>query len=308
MSLIRLLSVGFFLPLLAFGQSGTVAGSGYRVPSNNINVAPGQVLTISVSGVRARLAASIRPEPGLTGFPTVVQTLSLALRQGDATTLLPIRFVQQTRCATGAAGVGVDCVPLTTFTVQVPDELAVEPAASIDVREGDTLVTRAALNVVPDDVHIMNTCDQTGQSVNIAFDVPAGACASIIAHANGSLVTPTNPAKPGETLVIWAYGLGALDRPYPDLSVPIVSPDQLPLAAQPFNVGFAYGRSMFRRLAQSIPTYTGMVGGGFYQVHFVVPTAPAGLPACDGFKGNLRVLLSGPTSADSAALCLEAGN
>jgi uncharacterized protein (TIGR03437 family) len=32
-------------------------------------------------------------------------------------------------------------------------------------------------------------------------------------HADGSLITAQNPAKPGETLVLYVTGIGGLDNP-----------------------------------------------------------------------------------------------
>ena len=65
-------------------------------------------------------------------------------------------------------------------------------------------------------------------------------------------------------------------------------------------MNFSYadaGRFPLRRLAQTAPTYAGMVGEGLYHVHFVVPAAPSNLSPC-GKSGNLRVLVTGPGSAD----------
>jgi hypothetical protein len=56
----------------------------------------------------------------------------------------------------------------------------------------------------------------------------------------------------------------------------------------------------------SAPLYAAHVGEGTYQVNFVVPAVPAGLPACDGvkIKSNLTVTISGPNSYDAAQICV----
>lgn len=287
--------------LSAAAQTGlTVAGFGYRVPSNSVAAAPGQVMTVSVFGIARRASTPILPVP-LNGLPTEVEGLTVSFVQGSASTALPIRAVQQSACpATGA------CSPATTFTIQIPYELNVTAAAALEMRDTGNVVARVAISPVTDDIHIINTCDQTGIYLSVAYAVPDGLCAPMVMHAKGPLVSATAPAKPGETLILWAYGLGAIDHPIP--SNCCQSPDELPLATQPFNIGFSYpdaSRIAFRRLESSAPTYTGMPGAGLYQVHFVVPNLPPGIPACTESKGNLKALLSGPTSADSADLCVQ---
>ena len=129
----------------------------------------------------------------------------------------------------------------------------------------------------------------------------------MVIHSAGPLplVSASAPAKAGETLVMWAYGLGAIEHPIPASCCS--TPDQLPLATQPFNFTFSYADTAggaFHRLTQTVPSYAGMVGEGVYQVHFAVPALPSGLPACAAGKGNLRVLVSGPGSSDGVDLCV----
>ncbi|SPE24042.1 exported hypothetical protein [Candidatus Sulfopaludibacter sp. SbA3] len=284
-------------------QTGiTVAGFGYRNPANTVTAAPGQVLTVSVYGVAARFASPVAPVAGINGYPTQIQGVSVDFVQGSLTVHLPIWGIQQTACpATGA------CSPATTFTFQIPYEL--DPAsgdqAQLNVQENGATSAQVVLNPVTDSVHVINTCDQTGIFLSIAVGLPDGSCVPIVMHPGG-LVTPTSPAKPGETLVLWAYGLGAIDHPVPNPCCS--SPDQLPLAAQPFNLSFSYldaGAFPMRRLGVATPSYTGMTGAGLYQVQFVVPAAPASLSPCSGRSGNLTVQVSGPASADTATICLQ---
>jgi len=291
-----------FIPLLvalsfpAQSQTGlTVAGFGYRKPANTITAAPGQVLTVSSFGITKRIPDPVFPLPTATGLPTEVEGVSVDLVQGPVTVQLPIRGIQQNP-------------PATTLTIQIPYELIVDSRdpARLRIKEGGATVSEIAVNPVADSVHVINTCDQTGIFLSIADGVPAGFCAPMVIHARGPLVSASAPATPGETLILWAYGLGALDHPM--LSSCCSSPDQLPRAVQPFNVSFSYtdaGRFPFRRLTQAVPTYVGMPGAGNYQVHFVVPDVPADISRCSARVGNLRVLVSGPSSADSAEICVQ---
>src|SRR5207247_8280475 len=131
--------------------------------------------------------------------------------------------------------------------------------------DGATVVAQVIVKPVTDAIHVINTCDQTGTYPGIALGLPAGACAPIVTHATGPLVTASAPTKPGEILVMWAYGLGAIEHPIP--AICCSSPYQLPLAAQPFNVAFSYSGAAgatLHRLAQTIPLYAGMVAAGLY--------------------------------------------
>lgn len=288
---------------LTHAQTGiTVAGFGYRTPADTIVAAPGQVLTVSVFGVATRIPATIVPV--LTnGLPMEVNGISADFVQGPVTVQLGIRAVQQTPCPTTGA-----CSPATTLTIQIPYELdpASSAKASLRIKEGGATVATVALQPVTDHVHVINTCDQTGIFLSLAADVPAGSCVPMVMHPHGPLVSFSAPAVPGETVVVWAYGMGAIDHPIPDACC--VTPDQYPLAVQPVTVNLSYanaGEFPLRRLTTVAPSYAGMVGSGLYQVQFVVPPVPANFRPCTGEVGNLTILVSGPTSADSAQVCVQ---
>jgi uncharacterized protein (TIGR03437 family) len=294
----------FALMPLSHAQTGlVVAGAGYSLPGSSITAAPGQVLMVSVFGVTRRIAEPIAPVPGIDGLPTDAGGISVDFVQGPLTVQLPIRRIQQSPCP--ASG---NCSPATSIVLQIPYEL--NPASSADaflrVKEAGAKVGEVIIKPVTDNIHVLNTCDELGIFLSAADGVPAGTCAPVVMHARGPLVSFNAPAIPGETLVVWAYGLGALERPMPEPCC--ATPEQLPLAVQPFTASFSYfdsGRFPLRRLGTAIPGYVGMVGAGLYQFHFVVPPAPAGLAPCTPRLGNLQVLLTGPSSSDTAPICLQ---
>jgi uncharacterized protein (TIGR03437 family) len=291
--------------LCSLGYGQTVAGFGYTLPGNSITAAPGQVMTFSIFGVAGRFATPVFPISGPNGLPTLVSGLTVEFAQGPLTVQMSIRGVQQNACPAAPAA----CSPATTFTVQIPYELVVESrdAAVLRVRENASLVAEVAINAVTDSVHVINTCDQTGVWLSIAVSVSPGTCAPMVTHAGTPLVSATAPAVSGETLVLWVYGLGALNHPLPtSFSVDWV--EQLPVAVQPFNISFFYVdglRSSWQRMEQQVPRYAGTPGGGLYQVHLVVPPAPANIANCPTGRGNFRIVVSGPTSADVAEVCLK---
>jgi uncharacterized protein (TIGR03437 family) len=296
-------------------QSGiTVAGFGYQTPASTITAAPGQVLTVSVFGIPPGIT-TVFPVGSPTGLPTTVQGISVNFVQGPLTVQLPIRGVQQTACPSSSSTVpsplplgGGACSPATTLTIQIPYELEPESATlgTLGISSGGSVVATVVIHGVTDSVHVINTCDQTGIYLSLAYAVPAGVCAPMVMHAEGPLVSAASPATAGETLILWAYGLGALNHPVPASCCS--SPDQIPLAAQPLTIGFSYydpGRFPLRPLAQSVPSYAGTSGSGVYEVVFAVPAAPPDLSPCSSIYGNLRLLLSGPSSSDTAEVCLQ---
>ena len=298
------LLLGFGLFGMVQAQTGIgVAGFGYRMPANAITAAPGQFMIVSVLGIATRIPNPVVPPIPTTGLPIAVQGITVGFVQGPVTVQVQIREVQQSPCPASGA-----CSPATTLTLQIPYELNPDSStqAVLEVKENGASVTDIVLNPVTDSVHVLSTCDQTGVFLSLAFGLPADSCVPMVMHAQGPLVSMSAPAKPGETLVVWAYGLGAIDHPMPEICC--ASVDQLPLAVQPFNVSLSYadaGRFPLRRLAQVVPNYVGMVGSGLYQVQFVVPAVPSDISPCSGTSGNLTVQVSGPNSADAAQLCMQ---
>ncbi len=296
------LCIAAFCPL-SFAQP-PLASSGYRLPSNTIIVAPGQVTMVSISGAATRLTSPVFPptDPVTGWFPTLVSGFTMEFVQGLVTVAMPIRGVQQAACPPSGA-----CSPMTSFTVQIPYELSADSrdAAILRIRENAGLLSEIPIKPVTDNIHVINNCDQTGIFLSIAFGLAATDCAPVVMHARGPLIGPNSPAVPGETLILWAYGLGALDRPLPVRMTTVAS---VPLAVQPFTLSFSYidgTQFPFQRLGVAVPPYVGMSGAGLYQVHVVVPETPPNLPRCGTLaRGNVRILLSGPVSSDFADICM----
>jgi uncharacterized protein (TIGR03437 family) len=99
---------------------------------------------------------------------------------------------------------------------------------------------------------------------------PETGLATITRSDNGQLVTPTNPLHPGDSITIWATGLGRTSPPI-DSGAPAPS-DPLPTAiiAPTVQIG---GATMN-------VDYAGLVPGsvGLYQINATVPkSAPVGL-------------------------------
>ncbi len=99
---------------------------------------------------------------------------------------------------------------------------------------------------------------------------------AVITDANYQLRDATHPTKAGETLILWAIGLGATNPPVDTGAAAPLNPPAV--AVKTPVVSGLYG---------TIPSFAGLSGGsaGLYQV---IVTVPAGLP-----KGNSYVSLGG---------------
>ena len=84
-------------------------------------------------------------------------------------------------------------------------------------------------------------------------------------HVNGSLVTPANPARFGETVTVYLTGLGAVT---PAVADGTGAPSKPPLAVAVNQIG------IFVEGVKATVTYAGLAPGfvGLYQINFVVPT------------------------------------
>lgn len=313
----RLQAAGLFLLTSALQISAqtttpnaiTWAGSGYSFARPAQDAAPGQLMVIYLNGIKTSIPTPITVPPTPTGWPTSISGITVELVQGNPPVTMPveIRAVQQAVC-----GQPEICSPITGITLQVPFALAGMPFQfpALRVSEGGNVVGSVLLRPVPDRVHILNTCDGTLISVGAASSVPQDVCAAAVMGA-GRLNSLYNLAHTGDALMMWAYGLGALQRPVP---VPCCSnPDDLPQPpVQPFQLNFDFRPNApasppvpgFGITAS--PNFAGYTGAGTYQINFVVPTIPPGVPACDGvkIKSNLTVTLSGLNSMDAAQICV----
>ena len=108
------------------------------------------------------------------------------------------------------------------------------------------------------------------------FIMPDGSGA--IQHAaDYSLVTPSNPAAPGETIVIYATGLGPVGTPVADGAPAPAGPDAIQQPCYPFSVIFGGTQDFIGTPANIL--YAGLTPGfvGLYQVNVQVPpSTPAG--------------------------------
>jgi hypothetical protein len=305
------------LAVASYAATGNVVAAGYQLPTT-ITAAPGQLLTILVQGITApqqRLSAGTGQWPStLAG---VTATLTAQTSTGIRTLAVPIGSVYPfSNCAPGA---GPSCGTLVGLTIQVPFEMLgplpsqkLTPpvaAAVLTVSDQDGHSATISVGPISDQIHVVRSLD------SIAGGQGGGNPA--VTHADGSPVSVSSPAEPGETLVMYAVGLGDTN-PSPASGAP--SPAS-PLAKTQQQFGLNYdfeanvspspgvqGNSAVGSVPTPGPVFVGLTPGlvGLYQINFYVSSPPAGTLSCGGpVASNLTVTLVGAASFDGAGICVD---
>jgi hypothetical protein len=304
-----------------FGQGMTVVGAGYSAPSI-IRVAPGQITTFFVTGLQTvlsqRVAATSLP------LPATLAGISVALNQpGPKSYPAPLLAVQQTSvCNDGGSPPSSpsrtpNCF-ITAITVQIPFELPyLDPVGGlidteVVVSESGSVSKGFRVFPVADNMHILNTCDSFPP-----VSSTTASCRPVVTHGDGTLVTADSPAKAGEAIVVWAFGMGkaqipiqtGVATPPPPQWAPInaMEPNGLlfdlstnaapktPLYPYPVHPPSADGRSL-------TPGYVGL-----YQINVTIPKDLVTSFACGGaFQSNLTIDIGLMLSFDGAPICVEA--
>lgn len=328
-----------FLPLAIQAQtqaltSAAITQVGYQAP-RPMMVAPGQVVHLRLHGVATAF-----------NLPQVTQGLPLSVfyngmfitlqRSGSAATeSLPLlRLDGVSTCSSAVdpnlfgASTATPCGADNSYDlwVQIPFDLVPNapgsdliPCTSLSCSLNDAVLTinevsgqGLSVRVLPvtDQVHILNSCTDNIGTVGIeGTSVYASyACIPAITHGNNSWVTAANPAKPGEELIAYAFGLGA---PPTSFDITGGTPAGGVAMAKPFTISFPGIASA----AGVHPDYVGLVGSnpGLYQINFHVPSVPAALAACTTSGNsqlatnpfNITMSLMGTASLDQASFCVQ---
>jgi uncharacterized protein (TIGR03437 family) len=180
-----------------FGQvAATLSAVGYATPAP-IAVTPGQVVTLFFHGVAPLPSGSLRSaEAKAVPLPTALGGLSVHVSRPPVN--FPIFAVrQQSDCADGQ--VNQACL-LTSVRVQVPFDL--QPVKEL-VLEVDGQASRSfLLTQNTDNAHVLTSCDLT-------WDTNwTSSCNRLAFHGDGSIITEKSPARRGETIVVYLWGLG----------------------------------------------------------------------------------------------------
>ncbi len=290
-------TVAFAAASAAASPQAAILGAGYAAPS--IKVAPGQLITIFASGVGAaiqsRVAATTLPLPySLAGISATIDELSDPPLHKEPVPIFAVGKING----------------ITAITVQILFGLRtnsfisplVPPPATLTIYENGVAAVTVAIAPTTDQIHIATTCD-----ANLTTPAPGAPCRPVIAHSDGSLVTPDAPAKAGELLVLYAYGLGATT---PGMAAGDAATSAQPVVTMPLlsaEAAIALLPSTRRLLT---PAFAGLTVGfsGLYQINFFAPTPPVPFAPvdCNTFNspnGNVALTVRLSTS-DTASVCV----
>ena len=132
----------------------------------------------------------------------------------------------------------------------------------------------------------------------VATQSQTGLNAAAITHANGSLVTPAAPALPGETVVLYMTGLGAVAPAVADGSAAPSKPLSISTSIQTIYINGACPNSP--NCDASNITFQGLSPGfaGLYQVNFTVPltsaagaAVPLAIQTTNGFADMVTIAI-----------------
>ena len=334
-----------------FGQGTTLVGAGYSIPTN-IRVAPGQIIKLFISGTKTVLPPQSRIQRATTvPLPTTLAGFSVNIQQGANTYAAPLLSVEQAPTCADANSSSAECFT-TALTVQIPFEIVPMLPGPLPAQPGNLIVNdngteSQAFNLFPlvDNLHVITGCDKQPDvwlnvngfiSSNLFLTAP---CNAVATHADGSLVSADSPAKPGEVVVIYAFGLGKTSPPVKTgeatpTPAPILSRDFLLGGINPYPVlaiqlDFRLNAGPSRPFVTPLimvpappgPAFMGLTPGqvGLYQINVKLPDSfPLVLP-CTGsmavsvgtgiatsfVQSNLTIDIGGASSFDGAAICVQ---
>jgi uncharacterized protein (TIGR03437 family) len=277
-----------------------------------LSVAPGQLLTLFVQ------------PPG--GTSTISPSNVSATYSNASDQPMPVVSVDPASVACAAVATS-DCAQSYAVTVQVPFAIQtvcyvcanpLQPSGSIAVTVNGVKSAYIPVQPLPDRVHILTACDVSIAGASFSPSFGGLPCTPMVTHADGTLVSSSRPAQTREELVAYATGLGQTD--------PALTTGQPAAASSPTLTTFALDFNFHpnalpsKPLPASVtgfaPVFTGATKGyvGLYQINFVVPAPPAGLPSCavptatlvngNIAQSNLTVSVGSIFSFDGAGLCV----
>jgi len=299
------------------GQGFLLNGAGYTSPAP-VPVAPCQ-LTTFYTGLPS--SADLGATAGAVPLPLSLAGISAQALVGSLRLDVPelTVFSVELGGVSSFANIGYR---ETALTVQIPCELPIFAGQIYTLVVVGSTPNAAAiyLYLSPDAIHIIrkgDTLTNPSQGVYLSphFLPPA------ITHADGSSVTPDNPAKVGEAVAIWAVGLGlpssgtvksGAANPSPPLTTTVnvdfeFRPNAGPSMPWPppgSSITAAPGDSHIPAIA--VPAYFAPGYVGLYQVNVTIPKPPVPLQACGGvFQSNVTVNIGGMASFDGAGICVS---
>jgi hypothetical protein len=298
---------------------------GYSAPSTP-EVAPGQVVTLFFRGVKPLADGRLRAARAAgVPLPDTLAGLSAKLWQDGRYLAMPLFEVRQDNECAQEPAASPECL-LTSMRVQIPYELNLitaaggaggqshpAPAQEFVLEEDGRAGRRFPLRPAPDNAHVVTSCD-------IARDSgPDRACNRQAYHADGRAADAQAPARRGESVVVYAYGLGPTD-PAAETGKAAPADARIPesgrrrvwvnLLDSPINASASLPRAYHPQASQrtAIPTeFTGLTPGaaGLYQLNVRIPESFRPALACGGeVLSNAILLVTTDKGTEAAPLCV----
>jgi uncharacterized protein (TIGR03437 family) len=291
-----------------------VLSAGYSLPGP-LRASPGQVITLYVhatpgTGLDRRLAAGELPLPLALGGYSV--TLEQTLYPDPLA--VPIFAVEPVASCYGTGP--TVCVEMTAVTIHVPWELVPNRPRSarpenfgiLTVSYQGTKGEAVALQPEVDNIHVINSCDYPAPPGIERPEQASGPCRPLVTHLDGRLVTPVNPATGGETLLLYAFGLGKAEG---DLRTGDAVHEAAPFTD--IAVGFQNGVNLDPNRpsasTEQEPVTGNLIDGqvGLYRIAVTIPAVPAGTRECTAstIESNLTVSIGRQQSYSGAGICVK---
>lgn len=300
-------------------SSANLVAASYSAPAG-FEVAPGQVVTLFFQGVKPLADGKLRSATADTAvLPTTLAGLSARITQLGADLPVPLFAVrQENQC--GSQPVAAACV-LTSVKVQIPFELALDPQpasgisppAQITLVEDGQTGRPVRLQPVVANAHVLTSCD-------LVWDTnPESTCNRAAYHADGRIVSASAPAKAGETVSVFAYGLGPV-WPAGVTGKPAPSAAQIEqsgvlrvwadIRKEPLNASPS-AQKFFDAEAISKPgaaiQYAGVAPGqiGLYQINVLVPASFQPILTCGAeIRANASILVTTAQGSEVIPVCV----
>jgi uncharacterized protein (TIGR03437 family) len=246
-------------------------------------------------------------------LPTVLNGVSASITAGSTTYELPILGIEQFGQCTDD---GPSECRITTLVVQVPYGIPASGGVegSIQIKDNTTISAPFHIVIQLDTIHILRGCD----FVLVGADHGERNCVPLVIHADGTLVSSSSPARVGETVSVYATGLGAT---YP--SVPSGSPTPTPppqigdvtftlAVVREFGINLGPSRPEVpngsqRPQAATVTSFAGLAPGyaGLYQINIDIPDPGRFFRPClGGALTNFTMSFGRFTSFDGVGICV----
>ena len=293
------------LAALSLAQAqNEVVSAGYDIPAYPA-FAPGQVITLFVRGLKVVDAFAEG-----TSIPTTLAGITVRVKTSipNYPDRLPIFSVRSYGPLTHVT-VQIPTEPTCVVTSNIPyecttlAELGSPPGIVLTVEQDGSPGKDFPIIVTGVKPHILNACDTI-------FGTIGGICNPFITHADGSLIG-SGCAYPGETIVIYAVGLGGINVRVKTGEVAPSSPPARYVGDYFLTVSFRVNEApsspappvAWVPVTQWFyPEYVGLVPGyvGLYQINFKVPAA---LPpnVLYGYGANMRIAIGAGSTPTSPA-------